>query len=121
MYELLIYPLSTKKNTIINEHTKKEWRKITKEIKELDFNSFGVKLLEVKKYKDQLIYVKIKYSEPVEDNGNYDPLDETQTRFVKALNEYKPSFYEDKYNKSTDKFIGVREKYKGKWEGFIYN
>ena len=87
MYELLIYPLSTKKNTIINEHTKKEWRKITKEIKELDFN----------------------------------PLDETQTRFVKALNEYKPSFYEDKYNKSTDKFIGVREKYKGKWEGFIYN
>ena len=119
MYELLIYPISInqKKNTIVNEHTTKEWRKLIKEIKDINFNSFAVKLLEVKKYKKDLIYVKIKFSEPVEDNVNYDPLDETQSRFVKALNEYKPSFHEDNY---INKFIGVREKYKGNWEDYIY-
>lgn len=106
MHELLIYPLViNNKNSITHV---KDYEKIIKKINKINFDLYGVKLLEVKRYKQEdLIYAKIEYN----DSGDYDPLMETEVKFIKALND------NDIYN---IKFIGFKEKFKSGWEKFFY-
>lgn len=126
MYELLIYPIVSNNNLkIIHNHTDKEWKRLEKNIKKINFYTNACKLLEVKKYNKELLYVKLEYYDG-DENRYYDPLQETPVRFMNTLNENNPSFYlKSEKNKIIDKFVAIKikEKYSKdnkEWENYFY-
>lgn len=120
MYELLIYPLSSnyENEKIIHNHSPEEWSKLLKDIEKINFQSNGTKLIEVRRYKKNLIYVKFDYY----DSHYTDPLEETQLRFMNTLNESKANFYKknNKNNIYIDRFVAIREKNDKGWHQYIY-
>ena len=123
MYELLIYPIVTNdKLNIIYNYTDEEWKRLIKNIKKINFHSNACKLLEVKKYNKELLYVKLEYSDESDD---YDPLQETPVRFMNTLNQNQPSFYlKSEKNKTVNRLVAIKIKegnfIKREWEDYYY-
>ena len=120
MYELLIYPIVSNKNLkIIHQYTDEEYKRLIKNIKKINFHINACRLLEVKKYNKELLYVKLEFYN--DKKINYDCLEETPVRFMNTLNKNKPSFYKkSEKNFTIDKFVAIKIKNNNEWNNYYF-